>query len=679
VWRVQDVLDIVEAAWNGNLSIPFLSVQLMDSEIPILTALLDGINDGRYLKVDASDYPNSLKCLSAPGPATTVWYRDGDGDGYGDYDHRLQVCDGSTPDGYVNDDYTDCDDDEALSNPGMSELCDGLDNDCDGVVDTGTDTDADGIDDMCDAFPNDPDRSGPFAVNGLDVDDLWLTVGLPGFYKAPVVIAGAPTYNDDAPGVIQIDEVTDRDFDIRFKEWEYLDGVHQALESVSYMISEAGRYTMPDGSVWEFGTFVLDGTAKFTYVPFTAPFARKPALFVTAQNVAGNQPVTVRAREVGRRGFEAALYEEEARMDGHVATSVGFVAIYSPDGSGDVQPLGSELPYYVHQPRLDDRFTPVLSWTVKLDEEDSVDSERWHINENVWVLALGHHFFAQDISSGGRDTVSPRVILPEPTVAMEWGSIDDVADKWIQIPLASSYTDPVVVVKPASSREMDPGTLRIRNVTSDSFELRFEEWAYLDDAHAGERVFFMVAEAGQHDLGGLAVEAGTRSTTATMNAGEWELINLTTSFADAPAVFSSIQTHNDGAPAVTRVKQRQAGSFKLTMQEEEASLVDGRSAETLGWIAIDMGNATLPNGRYIEIIAHLVDESFRTVHFTPADSNRRFRTVVADLASTFGGDAANLRHTGLGRNRVRLMVQEEQSFDAEVNHTFEDVCIFVAE
>lgn len=366
-------------------------------------------------------------------------------------------------------------------------------------------------------------------------------------------------------------------------------------------------------------------------------------------------------------------------MDGHLPTSIGYVAIYSPDGFGNVQPVGSDLPYYLDRPRLDDRWGPVLSWTLKLDEEDSADSERWHLDENVWVMALGSHVFAQDVSTNEKDTASPRCLHPEPTVAMEWGTVDNVADQWIQIPLAKSYTDPVVVVKVASSRDMDPGTLRLREIDGDSFELRFEEWSYLDGVHDGERVFYMVAEAGQHDLAGLTVEAGKLVTNATFGADEWESVNLTAPFADAPGVFSSIQTHMDTAPALTRIKQRQAGSFKLTLQEEEASALDGRAVEIVGWIAIDMGSTTTPSGRYIEILMSLVDEAYRTVHFTPANPSRRFRTVLADLASSFGADPAAMRHTNLGRNRIQVMVQEEQSLDTEMNHPFEDVCLFVAE
>ena len=62
----------------------------------------------------------------------STWYRDADGDGYGRSDTTTDSC--SAESGWVAD-ATDCDDDEASANPAGSEVCDGLDNDCDGSID----------------------------------------------------------------------------------------------------------------------------------------------------------------------------------------------------------------------------------------------------------------------------------------------------------------------------------------------------------------------------------------------------------------------------------------------------------------------------------------------------------------------------------------------------------------
>jgi hypothetical protein len=61
----------------------------------------------------------------------TTWYQDEDGDGWGS-DHAIQACD--PPSGYVAV-VGDCDDQDALVNPDASEICDEVDNDCDGEID----------------------------------------------------------------------------------------------------------------------------------------------------------------------------------------------------------------------------------------------------------------------------------------------------------------------------------------------------------------------------------------------------------------------------------------------------------------------------------------------------------------------------------------------------------------
>jgi hypothetical protein len=63
-----------------------------------------------------------------------TYYRDVDGDGYGNVDDSIEDC--SPPSGYVVD-ATDCDDAAANINPGAPEICDpsNIDEDCDGLAD----------------------------------------------------------------------------------------------------------------------------------------------------------------------------------------------------------------------------------------------------------------------------------------------------------------------------------------------------------------------------------------------------------------------------------------------------------------------------------------------------------------------------------------------------------------
>ncbi len=102
-----------------------------------------------------------------------TFYLDADGDGHGDGAMAQQGC--SAPSGYVADG-TDCDDAHPEVNPGAAEVCDGLDNDCDGRTDEGVrsrfyeDADGDGYGDPSRRVLRCSAPSG-YVADGTDCDD----------------------------------------------------------------------------------------------------------------------------------------------------------------------------------------------------------------------------------------------------------------------------------------------------------------------------------------------------------------------------------------------------------------------------------------------------------------------------------------------------------------------------
>ncbi|MDP2307608.1 MAG: putative metal-binding motif-containing protein [Pseudomonadota bacterium] len=90
---------------------------------------------------------------------TTTYYADRDGDAWGDVSLLAEAC--ALPTGYAEQ-ADDCDDADASVNPAAPEVCDGADQNCDGVLDEGFDGDGDWIADCfdveeCDGLDNDGD------------------------------------------------------------------------------------------------------------------------------------------------------------------------------------------------------------------------------------------------------------------------------------------------------------------------------------------------------------------------------------------------------------------------------------------------------------------------------------------------------------------------------------------
>jgi len=89
------------------------------------------------IDLDQDGVNNSSDCAPKdPDITIPTWWKDDDGDGVGGGAGSVESCE--PPDGYVVE-TGDCDDADPSVHPGASEVCDGLDNDCNGEVDDAQD------------------------------------------------------------------------------------------------------------------------------------------------------------------------------------------------------------------------------------------------------------------------------------------------------------------------------------------------------------------------------------------------------------------------------------------------------------------------------------------------------------------------------------------------------------
>ena len=232
----------------------------------------------------------------------------------------------------------------------------------------------------------------------------WVSIEHNMAFTDPVIIAGPASYLDAEPGVVQLQNISNNTFDIRFKEWDYLDGVH-GDENIPFLIIEKGRHDLDDGSVMEAGVVDVTDTAVWLPVNFTAAFTNAPQVFVTIQTSNDAEPVTARVRNITSTGFEVALFEQEFTMNAHLAETVAYMAVLPSAATGTVNLLGqASVSFESKSISLDHNFIQEGVSALRLQEELSLDVETDHLAEAASILKLGDTLLVQTTSEAEDDT-----------------------------------------------------------------------------------------------------------------------------------------------------------------------------------------------------------------------------------------------------------------------------------
>ncbi|MBI1225086.1 MAG: hypothetical protein GC192_07585 [Bacteroidetes bacterium] len=266
-------------------------------------------------------------------------------------------------------------------------------------------------------------------------------------------------------------------------------------------------YTLPNGKKMVAG--VAQNTSHlWKYVKFPVHFETPPVVLATVSSNNDGVAVSAQVRYVSTSGFEVRLREEEigdklhgaeklswlAIEKGNVLTAGQMVADVIPSVTQSEQVLTYAAPFpsnpvFLAHPQTTNEEDAFVTRTknpsssgikVYLQEEQSKDSEINHSSEKMGYLALLANDYMEDVDGN---------FFGEAGQA-------NVDQNWQTITLANTYTKPVVIVSGLSTNDAQAATIRVRNVTPTSFEVRVQEWNYLDGNHPLESVGYMVVEGG---------------------------------------------------------------------------------------------------------------------------------------------------------------------------------------
>ena len=652
------------------------------------------------------------------------------------------------------------------------------DGDGDGIMnlldtDSDNDGDMDGMEILNGTDPEDdtsvslPLSEPVFEQGLLNADSSWLHVDYIRTYTAPVVVAGPASCNDTAPATVRITNVTTEGFDIRVQEWDYLDGDH-AKETIGYLVMERGKYLLEDGTRISAEIFYPAGGEEGNTFTFSQTFSIKPVVVSSVNTENETAAVVGRVADVGLQGFTYTLQEEETSIQEHAGERISCVAWEPSTGSlnGTVFEVGRTENVVTQDfyPIVFEKYFPEVpavfagmqtmngtdpagvrlqnrtgsGFEVRLDEEQSLNSETEHLPEMMGYMIFGSSEVNEDVDGDGltndeetgiyatdpleADTdgdglddgeeylywgeeswdadldsdglvnlldpdadndgdldgfeiengtdpadaasVSPAVT----TVVFETGTV--VADSvWQHVTYLKSYIDPVVVAGPVSYNGTDPSTVRVRNVTPQGFDIRVQEWDYLDEVHALESIGYLVMEKGKYIL-----EDGTRicaQTFVTTGSSAPQPVDFSQAFAELPVVVACVNTENDDVAVTGRIHGGDLYGFDYTLQEQESD--DQQHAEeTVSCIAWEPsrgeeGGVTFEIGRTETVVT----EAFYSLSFmfdfvdTPV--------ILGDMQAMEGSDPAALRVRNTTSTGFEVRVDEDRSADSEVLHAEEMV------
>ncbi|MEM9923190.1 MAG: PPC domain-containing protein, partial [Cyanobacteria bacterium P01_D01_bin.50] len=270
------------------------------------------------------------------------------------------------------------------------------------------------------------------------------------------------------------------------------------------------------------------------------------------------------------------------------------------------------------------------------------------------------------------------ISIENPTAMGETGSISNLTHTAQTINLSRNYLNPVVFAQPLSYNGTAPATVRLDNITSNSFTVSVQEPSNENGIHGAENLSFMVLEAGNWELAdGTVLEVGTTQSSQLVANG-FETVNFDADFDSTPVVMSQVQTLNGTDFVRTRQDDITQSGFLVGMEEEEANATSGHANETIGYMAMSGGSGNWSGLNYIaDYTGDIVTHAWETVNFGAGFTQAP--QLLASLASYDGADAAGIRYDSLGSSSVQFKVEEDTSFDSEMLHTTENVSFLAIE
>ncbi|MEM7366267.1 MAG: LamG-like jellyroll fold domain-containing protein, partial [Pseudomonadota bacterium] len=242
--------------------------------------------------------------------------------------------------------------------------------------------------------------------------DTWHTVTFEDVIEDAVVVMGPLERNGGHDATVHVRNVTDTGFEFQINEWSYHDGWHMT-EGVSWMAISEGTHELASGATIAAGSTQSSSNLNSSIIVDLDGFEDTPSIFSQVTSANESSALATRHSDVSDVSFTLKLQEEEGAPDAQRAVeTIDWIAIsddigdilnlVSVDGginhrftSVDFDEVEGEMVLLAAMQTTNGANTANLRYRdlendsveLKVAEERSKDQERWHLFEEVDVVA----------------------------------------------------------------------------------------------------------------------------------------------------------------------------------------------------------------------------------------------------------------------------------------------------
>lgn len=523
--------------------------------------------------------------------------------------------------------------------------------------------------------------------------------------SSPVAVISPATFSGEAPLTVLFNGTPSSN--TTTYQWIFGDGATSNSSQVNHIFTSAGTYTTT------LTTSNAQGETDSANVQVTvsepSPEKTPPTAVISTSTTMGEAPLNVNFNGTGSSDAEGSIVSYSWSFgDGsqsatgsttnHIYTDVGTfnATLTVTDSAGATDSKSTPV---IITGQSDENLAPTANFTTSVDEgaiplivefnaSASSDPENgsltysWNFGDGTSSQGVqtSHTFTTagtftvnlQVTDDQGAPNTATKMITAlanteEPIFTIELGEVE-IDNNWGHVSLDEQFTNPIVVTGSPSSKDSDPCVIRLRNVTASGFDIRIQEWDYLDGTHQKETVPYFVMEQGSFTLeDGVKIEAGTFLSLDSTP----QIVNFNAAFPTVPVVMSTIASYNEADAATGRLYDINTNSFSHLLQEQESSN-SAHTPERINYIACEPFHSVINDLRVIVAkTGDKIQHRWRTIQF--GEQLNEPPIFLATMQTLDENDPSTIRFSNRTTNGIQIKVEEEKSKNAETRHTTENV------